>query len=220
MKLSEWTRIAKSINADIAGLTLASRLRNDVRNSIQQSADDPTEEHFIDEDSFGHSLFEPFRSQHGGAEIKVWKTHRAGLQCSDIAGADLYYEIADRAYVLVQYKKPTKSGRIARDAEQLTTLKNACPVTCPPPHRFRCGSWFTICEPDNRSYFTACEADAIFGQYNSRKAEYFINGLTKEQFLHDFGAAIIGARTEAIDIESYRKSAIAENRVVVNAVRQ
>lgn len=220
MTTEEWSELARTVNADIAGLTRASLTQSGVRKAIQQRKQDPTEEQFIDEESFGQSPAAPRIFRVDGTEIRVWKTHRAGLGFTDIKGADLYYEIADHTYVLVQYKSPSRRKRITLDDEQLSELQEACPTSCPPPNRFNCGGWYAIRKKDSSSYFPGCEARNLFRDYKSRDLSYFVNGLTQDQFHKEFGYGRIGARTQPIDIASYTAFSIEQDRVIVSAVRK
>jgi hypothetical protein len=195
----------------------AQRLRDEVRDAIAHRTANPTEEQFIDEDSFGAPRGQPTLMVVDGIEIQVWKIHRAGLQARDVKGADLFYEISDAKFVLIQYKTPSRRGRVVLDAEQLSELKSACPVSCPPSSRFRCGSWYSIQETGQGVYFPACEARQVFSSRNSRKASAFINGLTKGQFHEDFGRCHIGARTKPIKVAEYRDFSIERERIFVHA---
>jgi hypothetical protein len=219
MTESEWKSLAKAINSDIAGLSRAASVQAEVRQTIKKRLDSPTEEQFIDEDAFGQLSPAPRTVWIDGHEVKIWKVHRTGLNCSDVKGADLYYELGDRKFALIQYKSPSPKGRVTLDVDQLNVLENACPVACPPTSRFGCGSWYAIRSTTRNAYFTACEARALFGKYSSRDFDYFVNGLTKEQFQQEFSRCHIGARTRPIDILNYRENALERNRVFIHVKR-
>jgi len=219
MTPSEWRSLAQSVNRDIAGMTRAAATQEGVRAALNQRNSRATEEFFIDEDSFGSQPTQARIFTGGTVELKVWKTHRAGLSSSDIKGADLYYEISDRKFILVQYKTPSRSGRVTLDADQLDELQAACPVQCPPTHRFSCGSWYALRSTGSGSFFTACEAKALFGVYASRDRKYFVNGLAQTRFYEEFGACRIGGRTEPIEIHDYMQYSLEHDRVLINAIQ-
>ena len=219
MEVSEWRELVQDINSDIAAISRAVQTRGEIHDQIAARAVRPNEEFFIDDDAFGMQPSEPREFGLHGASIKVWKVHRAGIWAGDIKGADLYYEIDDKKFVLVQYKTPDKRDRVNLDKEQLDELVNACPIDCPPSKRFGCGSWYLIRTKDDREYFPACEARKIFGRNNSRYRRFFINGLVESQFMQDFGACQIGARTKPIDVSEYREWSVANDYVFVSAVR-
>lgn len=216
MTREQWKRLVEGVNADIAGMARAQRMRDDLRGEIQRSFAQPTEEQFIDEDCFDQPRGTPKTHFVGGVEIKVWKLHRAGLHSSDVKGADLFYEIEDKKYVVVQYKTPNKRERVYREAAQMEELLDVCPVIdCPPSDRFRCGAWFALLSGNLDMHFPACEAQAVFGTKRSRQSSAFINGLSKTQFRADFGLCRVGARTRPIDIGSYQERSIQEDRLFV-----
>lgn len=219
MTESEWKSLAKAINEDIAGLSKAASVQAEVRQTIKMRLKSPTEEQFIDEDAFGQPSPAPRTVWIDGHELKIWKVHRVGLKCSDVKGADLYYELGNRKFALIQYKSPSPKGRVTLDVDQLDVLENACPVACPPTSRFGCGSWYAIRSAAKSAYFTACEARALFGKYGSRDFAHFVNGLTKEQFQQEFGRCHIGGRTAPIDVLAYREHALERNRVFIHAKR-
>lgn len=219
MTPEEWRTLARDINSDIASMSRAIQTQGDVHNEILKRRNNPQEEQFIDEDAFGTDPTEPREIECYGAVLRVWKIHRMGLKCKDIKGADLYYEIADNKFVLIQYKRPNKRKRIKLDNKQLNELKDACPIECPPSNRFGCGSWYQVISRDVNQYLPACEAINVFGKYESRHLRYFINGLTRERFLEDFGLCRIGARTKPIELSTYRALSMARDRVIISAIR-
>lgn len=219
MNPSEWRSLAQSVNRDIAGMARAAATQEGVRAELDQRDFRATEEFFIDEDSFGSRPNQARRFTVGTVELKVWKTHRAGLSCSDIKGADLYYEISDRKFILVQYKTPSRNGRVTLDADQLDELQAACPVKCAPTHRFSCASWYALRSAGLGNYFTACEAKALFGAHASRHRKYFVNGLDQTQFYGEFGACRIGGRSKPIEIQDYMQYSLEHDRVLINAIQ-
>lgn len=217
MKLEDWREVVGKVNRDIEMLTRASATQKDVRRILRGNRARPTEEQLIDLGSFGFPPGEPRTVVIAGSEVKIWKIHRAGLNLSDVKGADLYYELGNKKFVLVQYKIPNSSGRVRLDDEQLDELQRSCPVECLPTTRFSCGSWYALHKNPTASYFPACEARELFGKFASRKSEHFINGLTHDQFQNDFGSCRIGARTKPVRASEYRKFSINSNRVVFRA---
>ena len=214
----EWRALASQVNADILGMSVALATRDAVRRELDQRAAVPTEEFFIDADAFGREPTAPRIFTVAGTTVKVWKTHRAGLGSSDIKGADLFYEVSDTKFVLVQYKTPSRRLRVSKDAVQLDLLASACPVQCPPSNRFACGSWLALRSTAGAKYFPACEAQQTFGKSKSRHERFFVNGLTQERFHDDFGLCHIGARTLPIDVSQYREWSVGQDRVFVSAL--
>jgi hypothetical protein len=217
MTQEELARLNQQVNNDIEGMAKAQRLRDEVRDAIGHRTTNPMEEQLIDEDSFGVIRGQPRILVVDGIQIKIWKIHRAGLQARDVKGADLFYEISDMKFVLIQYKTPGPNGRVILDADQLSELQSACPVDCPPSDRFRCGSWYAIRAVPDATYFPACEAQQVFGSRKSRKASVFINGLTRKQFHEDFGKCHIGARTKPIEVVKYGRLSINRDRIFFHA---
>ena len=215
MTREQWKRLVEGVNADIAGMVRAQHTRDGLRGEIRRGVAQPSEEQFIDEDCFDQPRGTPKIHFVGGTQIKVWKLHRAGLHSSDVKGADLFYEIEDKKFVVVQYKTPNRQGRIFRDVTQMDELLDVCPVDCLPSNRFQCGGWFALLSGDSDMHFPACEAQAVFGTKRSRKSDAFINGLSKRRFREDFGLCRIGARTEPVDVEAYQERSIEEDRLFV-----
>lgn len=215
MTREQWKRLVGGVNADIAGMARAQRTRDDLRGEIRRSVAQPTEEQFIDEDCFEQPRGTPKIHFVEGVQIKVWKLHRAGLHSSDVKGADLFYEIEDKKYVVVQYKTPNRQDRVFRDAAQMEELLDVCPVDCLPSNRFRCGAWFALLSGNLDMHFPACEAQAVFGTKRSRQSGAFINGLSKTQFRADFGLCRVGARTQPVDVEAYQARSVQEDRLFV-----
>jgi hypothetical protein len=208
MSPAETHALIRDVNADIARMARAAQMQREIREAILFRANYPLEEQLIDEDSFGLPRGEPRVVRWGNVKLKIWKIHRAGLRATDIKGADLYYEIADTKFVLIQYKSASATGRVTRDAEQLAVLKESCPNLCSPPNRFSCGSWLALRDASEATYHPACEADRIFGTFASRGKSAFINGLTRSQFHTDFGECRIGGRTNPINLDAYKASSI------------
>jgi hypothetical protein len=136
----EWRTLAHSVNRNLASMARAAKTSDEVRKAQKQRAPKASEEPSIVEVSLLSQSNQPSVFTVGAVELKVWKTHRAGLSSSDIKGTDLYYEIFDKKFNLVQYKAPNSRGRVSLDANQLDELQDACPVQCPPTHRYSCGS--------------------------------------------------------------------------------
>lgn len=218
MTPSEWRSLAAAVNADIRGMSIAIAVRNQVRRELGRRQANPTEEFFIDQDAFGAEPTAPRTFEVMGTTVQVWKTHRAGLRCSDIKGADLYYEVSDQKFLLVQYKSPDLRGRVRLDDDQLTELEDACPTRCPPSNRFACGSWYAIRSSGGAKYFPGCEAREVFGAAASRSEKFFVNGLTQARFREDFGLCRIGARAKPIDVSQYKAWSVSHDRVYVSAV--
>lgn len=175
------------------------------------------EEQLIDLDAFG--LLGTRTLTVDGRQIVVEKIHRAGLSCTDVMGADLFYEIPQVKFALIQYKSPNAQGRVSLDEAQVQTLQGACPATCPPSTRFSCGAWYAVRSTTRNAYYPACEARAIFEPYKSRKLDAFINGLPMEGFQQDFARCRIGARTSPVSVDEYRDLSVSQDRVFFHARR-
>lgn len=208
MSPAEAESLIRGVNEDIERIARAAQSQRQVRDAIRFRAQNPLEEQLIDEDSYAVPRGQPRVLRVGDVELKIWKIHRAGLDSTDIKGADLYYEMDGTKFVLVQYKSPSGSGRVKKDSSQLTELTEACPNRCPPTERFSCGSWFALHDGTGGSYHTACEANNIFGAYASRKKDAFINGLTKTQFEADFASCRIGGRSAPIRVQQFQNASV------------
>lgn len=208
MSPAEAESLVRGVNEDIERIARAAQTQQQVRSAIRFRAEKPLEEQLIDEDSYAIPRGQPRVLRVGSVELKIWKIHRAGLDSTDIKGADLYYEMDGTKFVLVQYKSPSSSGRVKKDSSQLVELTAACPNPCLPTERFSCGSWFALRDGVSSSYHTACEASNIFGTYASRKKEAFINGLTKTQFEAAFAGCRIGGRSAPIRAMQFQQASV------------
>ena len=208
MSPAEAEALVRSVNEDIERIARAAQTQREVQAAIRFRAQHPLEEQLIDEDSYGIPRGQPRIVRIGSVELRIWKIHRTGLDSTDIKGADLYYELDGTKFVLVQYKSPSSSGRVKKDAPQLAELLEACPNPCYPTERFSCGAWFSLQDGASSSYHPACEAANVFGAYSSRKKEAFFNGLTKTQFEADFGSCKIGGRTAPIRMMRYQRASV------------
>ncbi|WP_345295525.1 hypothetical protein [Luteimonas vadosa] len=220
MNLEDWSLLARAVNRDVEMLTRASKTQGDVRDLLKTRSVSPSEEQIIDADCFGQAPGVHRIVRVAGSMLKIWKIHRAGLDLSDVKGADLYYELGNRKFVLVQYKKSSSTDRVVLDKPQLVELEKACPVNCLPTNRFCCGSWYALHGKKKIAYFTACEIRELFGAYKSRKADYFVNGLTRKQFLEAFGSCNIGARTRPIRVAAYQTFSIDNDHVFFHVENQ
>ena len=216
VNVEEWIALAREINSNIVGMTKACDTRDKVHQAIRHRLENPTEEQFIDSDVFGASR-EAKIYDVKGRQIQITKLHRIGLSCSDVMGADLFYEIPNVKFALIQYKSPSKQLRVKLDEKQLNELKAACPMRCPPSSRHTCGSWYAVRSVVESTYHPACEAENIFADAQSRLFSKFINGLTKEQFHKDFQECRIGARTAPVSVQSFKQSSIENDHVFVHA---
>lgn len=214
MTSGELKALIHDVNSDVVRIARALATRAEVRREIQVRAQAPLEEQLIDEDAFGVPTGGPKVVSVYGTQLRIWKLHRAGLLASDIKGADLYYEIENEKFVLIQYKTPSANGRVSKDQTQLEVLRSVCPQRCNPSNRFVCGSWFALRDREEGSYFPACEASNVFGSKASRKKSAFVNGLSKSQFQEDFAACLIGGRTEPIGIENVRLAAMMNDKIL------
>jgi len=219
MTTEEWRELAQDINTDIAGMTRARAVRDRVKSEMSLKAANRGEEQFIDDDAFGVDSCGPRKWTLDGIVIEVTKLHRNGLKSSDVLGADLFYEIEGKKFVLIQYKSPSKNGRVQCDHNQLTKLREACPVKCLPTQRRKCGAWYAIRSDSGGVYFPACEADAIFDSHDSRTTNHFNGGLTTEDFQDEFRICHIGGRTDPIDIPSFTEASLAADRLFIKVNR-
>ena len=217
MTRDRWIRLVEALNADIVGLVKAQRVRDEVHEAIRTRVVQPSEEQLIDADCFDLPMGQPQVFTVANTRIKLWKIHRAGLRSTDVKGADLFYEISDKKFVVVQYKTPDGRGRVTHDAEQLAELQSVCPVECPPPSdRFKCGAWFALRSAKLDTHFPACEAQEVFGLRKSRKSNHFLNGLSITRFREDFGICHLGARTQPVDVDAYQERSVQEDKLFVH----
>lgn len=215
MDLEEWGQLVRTLNQDIGKMLRAQRRSDEIHGAIQLRATNPTEEQFIDEDLNKQPIGTPMTFTVAGTQIKVWKLHRWGLESRDVKGADLFYEITNTKFTLIQYKMPNRHDRVILNSTQLSELQAACPVECLPSDRFSCGAWYALRSGRNSAYFPACEAKQIFDRFKSRRTGAFIKGLSQRQFEQDFGLCRIGARTRPVGINEYRDVRVQEDRVFV-----
>ena len=213
MSSSEVESLIQAVNVDIERIARAAQTQQQVREAIRFRSENPLEEQLIDQDCYATPMGEPRELRVGSVQLRIWKIHRAGLKSTDIKGADLYYEMDDTKFVLVQYKRPNTSGRVNKDKFQLAELIAACPNPCPPTERFSCGSWLALRDAKGSSYHTACEASNIFGTHDSRKKEAFINGLTMDQFESDFASCRIGGRSAPIRLMEFEQASLNANHI-------
>lgn len=178
-----------------------------VKNELDQRKQNPHEEDFIyDEATNGQRIF---REVVDGVEIEKTVLHRRGSQDTDISGADLLYEIVGEKYILVQYKKSDKNGRVKNDKTQLEELIASCSNSCPPfsPHMLGvCGSWYCLIDGGNLSYMPACIAHATFSGKASCTASSFNKTLDRDAFLSAFSKCYVGARIDEWPYHSFSPS--------------
>lgn len=213
-----WVDLVQRINSDIAGIVKSQRVLREVNEEVSRRKQRPTEEDFIDEDAFGDSPDVPRIKDVDGVQIKIRKLHRRGISATDVKGADLIYEIEDRKFVLIQYKRPNSQGRLTKDGDQLQEQIDACPSKCP-PHELRnwptCGSWVCIKESAGEAlYLPACETMAVFGSAASRDFSKFSRGLSAPAFQELFARCWIGARTVPVSLAAYVNTAVQNDHVV------
>jgi hypothetical protein len=209
MRLQDWGTIIASINVDITGIVRAQQTLQDIHQEMELRAGVPTEEDFITEDVLSTSLARPQIKIIGGVPVEISWLHRRGIGVSDVKGADLLYEIADRKFAVVQYKVE-HGGRVKRDRAQLKDLIDACPNGCPPylPGMVRkCGAWFAVKSRGPDYYLPACIAEDCFGPFDSIGKSWFTPGLSYEYFEHTFARCLTGApvaKLEAIRFQLER----------------
>jgi len=218
-----WRELIRRINDDIAGIIRGQRILDEINSNLAERDLRPLEEDFIDSDAFGGDPGQPRVVQVDGVEILVRKLHRRGLRQSDVMGADLLYEIADRKFVLVQYKTPDKQGLVGKDDDQLDRLMQSCAAQCSSDHPFtwsRCGAWVAVRSRTESLYLPACEAARVFGDAASRKVDRFSNGISSEVFQQLFARCWTGARTAPSEFAYLAWRALAGDRLLVSVLQR
>src|SRR5688500_10099607 len=133
MTPQEWIDAQDAVFDDIKGIIRAQRTLDDLKKELAERRENQSQEDRIFKDAYDLEPGQPrsvFFS--GGVEIEITLLHRKGIGHSDIMGADLLYEIPGRKFILIQYKRPTREGRVIHDSTQLDELTDACPNACPP----------------------------------------------------------------------------------------
>ena len=198
----------------------------------------PHEQDYIFSDHYGQMPSEPRREVINGITVTSRILHQAGVGLRDIVGADLLYEIVDRKFGLIQYKRASSIGSVKNDRQQLETLLNNCPSVCmhkknrPIPLNWLplrinsfCGCWYCIIDGDERKYMHACEAEASFDNRTAANFNAFRIGIEKEAFLSMFASCRIGALIRRVPREGDISSAryvqpLLVQRHIVLEVRQ
>ena len=205
----EGREIVGHVMREVDGIIDRQRTIDRVKGELADRAKNPHEEDFIyDEATNGQRTF---REEVDGVVIEKTVIHRRGTSDTDIAGADLLFEIVGEKYVLVQYKKSDKHGRVKNDKGQLEELIDSCSNSCPPfrPHMLGvCGSWYCLIDNGNLSYLPACVASETFSGKGSCSSSKFDRALEREAFLSAFAKCYIGARTDEWPYHSFSPSAL------------
>lgn len=195
MELDEWRDSVSYINCEISSLIRAQQVHCRIRRELEARDPASLEEDFIDAHLSGDVIGAPKRFEVEGVFIIVRKLHRGGLHASDVAGADLLYEIEDQKFAIIQYKKANGNGRISLESDQLETLIDNCPTgSCNGKGIWpRCGSWYAVRSGETSLYLQACEARNAFGGAALRGTSAFASGLSKEALDELFALCLFGA---------------------------
>lgn len=220
---ARWSSLIEWINDDIRGIIRSQMVLDDINSNLAERDVRPLEEDFIDTDAFGGDPGKPRVIRVDGVDILVRKLRRRGLRQTDVAGADLLYEIAHRKFVLIQYKTPDKQGRIDKDSEQFARLLDSCPHQCSGDKLFdlsRCGAWLAIQSSSETLYLSACHAADVFGDAASRKVDRFARGVSKEVFQQLFARCWTGACTAPSEFAYLAWEALDSDRLLVSVLQR
>jgi hypothetical protein len=201
--------IISHVMREVDGIIDRQRVIGKVRDSLDERARNPHEEDFIYGE--GTNNQKVFREVIDGVTIEKRILHRRGDKDTDISGADLLFEIVGEKYVLVQYKRADKAGRVTNDEPQLDELISSCSNSCPPFRPFMlgtCGAWYALIDGSSISYMPACVASGSFSGRGSCKVAAFDKAIEREAFLSAFAKCYIGARTDEWPYVSYSPSAL------------
>jgi len=133
------------------------------------------------------------------------------------------YEIADRKFLLIQYKDADTRGRVKKDSRQLDRLIQTCPAQCLDHVSGAwpiCGSWYSVHSAGSTSYMPACHAERVFGAQASSAFGDFRDGLPMHIFHDLFARCFIGARIAPTDMVYHTWAALEADHVVFNVVQR
>jgi hypothetical protein len=194
MNLYEFNETYELILRDAAAIAHNQQALAGIHTQLERNMFSPFEQDFIYEDHFGQLPSEPRIFNYRGVTITSRINHQTGFRLSDIAGADLLYEIVDEKFALIQYKK-ANNGSVKNDVAQLEVLLGNCPEVCPNqkkrplpiewvPLKLNsfCGIWYCVHDGAERRYVHACEAEAIFRGKRFSKGKLFQDRTHKRKF--------------------------------------
>jgi hypothetical protein len=216
MQLDEWRGVVSYINNEIQDIVRGQQIHSRILKQLDTRNLVPLEEDFIDADLTDSEVGAASHFDIDGVQITTRKLHRRGIHASDVAGADLLYEIEGQKFALIQYKTPNAAGRVLLDAHQLDTLIDHCPDPVCDAGVFqpRCGSWYAVRARTFGHYMRACEARLVFGSSASRYASAFALGLSKGTFDSLFARCNIGAPLSPIGMGAIVASSVDADRVL------
>lgn len=218
MEAEELKETVRQINDQLKAIVRNQRTLAGIRRQIEERADDPLEEDFIDAASYDQPIGTPKIRNVDGVTIVVWKLHRRGARSVDVAGADVLYEIEGTKFVTIQYKKANRQNRVENDSAQLDTLMATCSHPCPPSSLGRdlhCGAWYCVTVGKVAVFHRACAASSIFTTHASRGANAFAKGLSQTDFDQKFADCRIGAPIDRSAILSHMIEVLAANHLLV-----
>jgi hypothetical protein len=212
----ELDRTAALVNTQITSI-LRSRARlRGIEEQIGENVNEPFEQDLIYGRHYGTRPGEPRRRVIHGVEITTRVLHQTGIRLSDIDGADLIYEIPGEKYVLIQYKKTDKRGRVTRDQAQLDRLIGDC-GHCHSPWRLVrswCGSWYCVINRSEEALLPACRAADAFGTQKSADWAQFSLGISHPSFDELFAKCYLGARVGFKPVATMIDEAMLAQRLV------
>ena len=209
MESSEYFEVLDVMLEDTAAIIHNQQVLAGIQEQIRRNEERPFEQDLIYRDQFERFPSEPITREMHGVQIVSRVLHQTGLRLSDVAGADLMYEIKNEKFGLIQYKKES-SGRIRGDKPQLRNLLDNCPEICynrrhpltaarMPSKLFSfCGCWYAVFSHDAINgavprYVPACEAEFIFQTNSTASFAQFRGGIARDVFLEFFASCRIGA---------------------------
>jgi hypothetical protein len=197
---------------------------------LQLNAEHPFEQDNIYDRHFGRRPSDPLVHDIDGVEITTRILHQTGIGMRDIAGADLLYEIRDKKFMLMQFKRASVDrSRVTNDAEQLERLLQNCPEKCYlkkfekvfSPIRFNgmCGIWYRVDSARESRIVHACEVKTIFDDRKSAHFDSFRSGVSVAEYESLFASCRIGAFIDQAAMESHVSSLVEQRHVVFRCLQ-
>jgi hypothetical protein len=202
----EFVLTNKEIEEDAKTILHNQRVIGAINDTLGHNRIFPFEQDTIYADHYGQKPSEPHTFEVNGIKITSRVLHQTGLRLSDVAGADLLYEIIGEKFILIQYKRMNETGHVNEDLRQLDTLLTNCPEACyqsrnrpiPMSHlpiklNAFCGCWYSVVIGEDQKYIHACEVEAIFKSKNTESQSFFKSGISRPSFLELFASCRTGA---------------------------
>ena len=216
MNSDEYAATVDIINEHVTAILRGRALLRSVREALAENANRPFEQDHVFARHYGRAPSEAQQHLVHGVAITSRILHQTGTNLSDIAGADLLYEVEDSKYVLIQYKR-ANAGRVTNDPEQMTELIGGCPSRCNSHllSAFWCGAWVALVVSDaDQVILPSCAARDVFAGRKSATVSSFKRAMTHSTFDELFAKCYAGARTAFPSIEEIAGRAFGQRRIV------